>query len=373
MPVHYLDNAAHAHLRPQAWEAMSSYLRAPMGNPSGAHVAARRALDALEEAREALAAVAGVSPGEVVFTSGGTEADNAAIFGAVRAGHGIPACSAAEHHAVLEPTRAAGGEILGVDRNGAVDLEALGAALEGPVGIVSVMAVNNEVGTVSDLAAVAALIAQRNPSVLLHSDAVQAGVCEDVAEICARASLVSLSAHKVGGPVGIGALVIKEGVELAPLLLGGPQERARRAGTQDVASALGMAAAFMAAAEARPAEFERLSALRDALAEGILSTVPDAVETVERSVAAPTHCHVLLPGAQAEEVLYLLDEAGVCASGGSSCASGASEPSHVLSAMGIEASLSRCAIRFSFGWDSGEAEVARVLEVLGPIVEKVRR
>ncbi len=371
-PLSYLDNAANAPLRPEAWEAMAPYYQGGLGNPSGSHRAARTARDALEGAREVIAGVCGVDPVEVVFTSGGTESDNAAIFGAVRAGYGIALCSAAEHHAVIESVRAAGGEIIPVTSDGAIDLDALAGTLDATAGIVSVMAVNNEVGTVSDLGAVARLVARHAPQALLHTDAVQAACGHDVAEICSHGSVVSLSSHKAGGPVGVGVLIVKRGVELSPFHLGGSQELGRRAGTQDVASAIGMAAAFAAAGAKWQEEAARLRRLRDALADEILSCVPDAIETVSRGQTSPSHCHVLLPGTNSEEVLFLLDEAGICASAASSCASGASEPSHVLAAMGIDPALATGGIRFSLGWATGEDDVQRVAEVIGPIVAKAR-
>src|SRR5579862_5850091 len=242
----YLDHAATTPMRPESLAAMLPYLTEHFGNPSGAHALARRARTAVDEARDEVAACLGCEPGEVVFTSGGTESDNLAVLGARPAapeGAGTVLCSAVEHHAVRNATRAAGGRPVAVDGRGRVDLDALRGVLTPEVALVSVMLVNNEVGTIQPLAEVAEAVRDLAPEALLHTDAVAAVGWMDVAAAAAPADLVSISAHKFGGPKGCGALVVRAGARLAPVMHGGSQERDRRPGTVDVAGAVGMAAA----------------------------------------------------------------------------------------------------------------------------------
>ena len=407
--VVYLDHAATTPMRPEAVAAMLPYLTEHFGNPSGAHRIARRARLALDEAREQVAALLGAEPGEVVFTSGGTEADNLAIVGTCARRGGIALCSAAEHHAVLHAVAAVGGRTVGVDADGAVDLVELEETLLGmtvapaagesapgrsgvsesapggsaagdaaageavPVAVVSVMAVNNEVGTRNPLAEVAALLERvgaapfprgAGAGPLLHTDAVQAACFSDLATLAAPAQLVSVAAHKVGGPKGVGALVARRGAEPAPILHGGGQERDLRSGTHDVAGIVGFAAALAAAAAEREEAAARVVALRDRLVDGLLAAVPGAVESGRRERKGPAHAHVRFSGVEAEELLVLFDREGICASAGSSCASGATEPSHVLRAMGVPPAEAAGAVRFSLGWCSTEADVARALEVV---------
>jgi len=398
-PVVYLDHAATTPMRPEAIAAMLPYLTEHFGNPSGAHRVARRARLALDEAREQVAGLLGADPGEVIFTSGGTEADNLAIVGTCTRRGGVALCPAAEHHAVLHATAAVGGRSVGVDADGVVDLEALEAALAAaaageapPVAVVSVMALNNEVGTLSPLADVAALLervgggptaraprgaapADAGPpgggparwsagAPLLHTDAVQAACLFDLATFASPAQLVSVAAHKLGGPKGVGALVARRGAEPAPILHGGGQERDVRSGTHDVAGIVGFAAALAAAASERERSAARIAGLRDRLADGLLAAVPGAVESGSRARKGPAHAHLRFPGVEADELLVLLDREGICASAGSSCASGATEPSHVLRAMGVPSADATGAVRFSLGWCSTDADVAVALEVV---------
>lgn len=341
--VTYLDHAATTPVRPTVVEAMLPWLTTAHGNPSGGHAVARAARQAVEEARDGLAEALGCQPREVVFTGGGTEADNLAIAGV----DGSVACSALEHAAVLESVKARGGTVL-----------PLGADVAG-FDLVSVMLVNNELGTINDLDAVAGRV-----SGLLHTDAVQALPWLDVATLAAPAQLVSVSAHKVGGPQGVGALVVREGVRLRPLLRGGGQERERRSGTHNVAGIVGFAAAV---GEGR-AHVDGVGRLRRRLEEG-LCAVPGIHPTLE-APTVPGILSVVIEGVESEALLVLLDRAGVCASAAASCASGAAKASHVLDAIGAPAGG---VLRLSLGWTSTDAEVDHALEVIAAAVAQLRR
>jgi cysteine desulfurase len=230
-------------MRPEAVEAMLPFLTDRVGNPSGAHVLARAARRAIDDVRDELADALGAKPGEVIFTGGGTEADNLAVTGVLRRRGGVGVCTAIEHHAVLSPMEAQHGRLVGVDARGIIDLDALVAVLDPSVTLVSVILANNESGVIQPLAEVARLVRRHAPNAVLHTDAVQAFSWLDVAELAAPADLLSISAHKFGGPQGVGALIARDGVDLEPLLLGGGQERDRRSGTQNVAGIVAMGAA----------------------------------------------------------------------------------------------------------------------------------
>lgn len=367
----YLDNASTTPLRPEALAAMLPILTENFGNPSGSHGASRTARAALEDAREDLAASLGAEAGEVVFTSGGTESDNLAVTGLLARRPGKVLCSAVEHRAVLAPCLSAGAALVPVDGDGLLDLEALAGALGPEVSLVSVMLVNNEVGTVQPLAEVAALVAERAPGAVLHTDAVQAMPWLDVASLTEDCGLVTVSAHKLGGPKGSGALVVRDGVRLEAQARGGGQERGRRSGTHDVAGAVGLAVAARRSVTEREATITRVSALRDRLADGLLEAVPDSAETCRRELKVAGNCHLRFPGVEAEELLILLDDAGVCASAGSACSSGAIEPSHVLVAMGLGEEAAS-ALRFSLGPTTTAAEVDLALEVVPKAVARLR-
>lgn len=350
--VTYLDHAATTPVRPEVAEAMLPWLTGRFGNPSGGHAVARAARQAVEEARDELAEVLGCQARELVFTSGGTESDNLAVAGV----EGPVACSAVEHHAVLDAVRARGGTTIPVTPGGVVDV----GAVPGDVDLVSVMLVNNELGTVQPLADVA-----RRATGLVHTDAVQALPWLDVAEAARPAHLISVSAHKVGGPQGVGALVVREGVRLTPLLRGGGQERERRSGTQNVAGIVGFAAAVRACRASRP----DVAALRDRLAAG-LCALPGVRTTVDLAGTVPGILSVLIDGVESEALLVLLDQAGVCASAASSCASGAMRASHVLDAIGAPAGG---VLRLSLGWTSTDADVDHALEVIPAAIAQLRR
>ena len=371
-PLAYLDHAATTPLRPEALEAMLPFLTHQFGNPSGSHAVSRAARAAVDEARQTVAQSLGCDAGEVVFTAGGTEADNLALAGLVAKRGGSVVCGATEHHAVLHATHALGGRVVGVDGNGVIDLDALAAALDDDVAVVSVMLANNEVGTIQDLAGVAAVMRRRAPRAVLHTDAVQAFAWLDVATLAAPAALIAVSAHKFGGPKGVGALVVRSGTEVAPLLHGGGQERDRRSGTHNVAGIAGMAAAMAATVNGREATNSRVTALRDRLADGLLAAVPGAVETGDRSGRVPGSCHLRFPGVESEALLLLLDDAGLCASAGSACASGALEPSHVLAAMGVPRQEALASVRLSLGVTTTDDEIDLALKTIPEAVARLR-
>ena len=335
---------------------MHPWLTGAFGNPSGGHRVARAARGAVDDARDSVAAVLGCDAGEVVFTSGGTEADNLAVAGVVAATGGGAVCTAIEHHAVLHAVEACGGRVVGVDRDGCVDLDQLAASLSPDTAVVSVMLANNEVGTIQDLHAVAAVMAVHAPAAVLHTDAVQAAPWLDVAALGAPASLLSIAAHKFGGPQGVGALVVRPGVPLVPLLRGGGQERERRSGTHNVAGIVGMAAALAAAAEDRERAVGAVRRRRDRLAGGITAALDGVTVTAATAPRLPNIAHLRVAGVDNEALLLLLDDADVCASAGSSCASGALEPSHVLAAMDVKAAQAVRVVRFSAGWETTEAD-----------------
>jgi cysteine desulfurase len=374
--VAYLDHAATTPLRPEARAAMLPWLGERFGNPSGAHRVARDARRAVDEARDVVAEVVGCRPGDVVFTGGGSEADNLAVLGVAAARPGGVLCGATEHEAVLRPVAHVGGRTVPVDGHGVVDVDALAAAVGDRTTLVSVMVANNEVGTIQPVDAVARVVHERAPEAAVHADAVQAAAWLPLPDLLAGTDLVSLSSHKVGGPQGVGALVVRPGTPLEARALGGGQERELRSGTHNVAGIVGFAAALRAVLAGRDETAARVRALRDRLAAGLRAAVPGLVETARLvPPAAPTAAggvapewarpgstlpgtlHVCIPGVESEPLLFLLDEAGVCASAASACASGAHQASHVLAAMAVPADLARGALRLSLGWSTTEADV----------------
>ena len=369
----YLDHAATTPLRPEARAAMLPWLGERFGNPSGAHRVARAARQAVDEARDTVAEVVGCRPGDVVFTSGGTEADNLAVRGVHAARPGPVLCSAVEHHAVLHPVEHVGGHTVPVDGLGVVDLDALAGLLTTDTTLVSVMVANNEVGTVQPVDAVADVVRRHAPRAAVHVDAVQAAAWLPLRDLLADTHLVSLSSHKVGGPQGVGALVVRPGTPLRPLVLGGGQERELRSGTHDVAGIVGFAAALRAVLAGRDDTVARVRARRDRLADGLAAAVPGTVETGPgRDRRLPGTLHVCLPGVESESLLFLLDEAGLCASAASACASGAQQASHVLAAMDVPADQARGALRLSLGWTTTDADVDHALTVIPAAVARLR-
>ena len=368
----YLDHAATTPMRQVAIDAMVPLLADGYANPSGAYRFARQARRAVDDARDHIAAVVGCLPGEVVFTSGGTESDNAAIAGAVWRHGGVPVCAASEHHGVLNVVERHDGRVVGADRYGRTDLDELATAMGDDVAIVSVMAVNNEVGSINDLAAAADIVRRSAPSALLHTDAVQAACWLDLRQLWPHVDLMSLSAHKFGGPKGVGALIVRKGVTIDPLLVGGGQERDRRSGTHNVPGIVAMAAALGATDVERLDECARIAVLRDRLIGGLLDTVADVRETVPVDVKVAGGAHVCVDGIESESLLFLLDEEGLCASAASACASGAMEPSHVLAAMGVEPRWAGGALRMTLGRTTTEADVERAIDILAAAITKLR-
>ena len=335
--------------------------------------AARRAVD---DARDQVAALMGATAGEVVFTSGGTEADNLAVDGVVRATGGLPVCSAVEHPAVLAPVREAGGVVVPTDAGGRIDLDALAVTLAGVDGIrlVSVMAANNETGVINDLDAVANVVAEHAPEAVLHTDAVQAAAWVDLGPVCRSAALVSLTGHKFGGPKGAGALVVRDGVPMAAVLRGGGQERDRRAGTQNVPAIVGLGEAARLVQVDREATVRRIGALRDRLEGGLVAAVDGVYRTVpDGTPRTPGVAHLCISGVESEALLFLLERHGLSASAGSSCASGAQESSHVLAAMGVDRTAALGSVRLSLGHASTPADVDHALTVVPATVTQLRQ
>lgn len=391
--VTYLDHAASTPMRPEAVEAMMPFLAGTYANPSGAHRFAREARKAVDESRDTVAEVLGCRPNEVVFTGCGTESDNMAIVGALARSEGVAVCPADEHHAVLEVVEHHGGVVVGVDSIGRVDHDELAATLDwlnssdsdndsgadsnaesgAGVAIVSVMTVNNEVGSVNDLAAIGRIVRRHAPGALLHTDAVQAPSWIDLREVTPHVDLLALSGHKFGGPKGVGVLVERGGPKIDPLIIGGGQERERRSGTHNVAGIVALATALRLTDEERISEIDRIAELRDRLIDGLVNGIDDVVETVQRADKVAGSAHVCIAGIESESLLFMLDEAGVCASAASACASGAMEPSHVLAAMGVDRSVALGALRLSLGHASTNADVDRGIEAITAAVAHLRR
>lgn len=376
--VVYFDNAATTPVRAGVVAAMEPFLTSTFGNPSGGHVVARAAVRAMDSAREVIAGIVGCAPGDVIFTSGGTEADNHAITGGLPPRDGVPVCSAAEHHAVLDVVGALGGRVVDVDSQCRIDLESLKstlAELDGSTSVVSIMLANNEVGTVNDLEPVADLVEEFSTPgrvIPLHTDAVQAAAWLDLRSTAARARMISISAHKLGGPKGVGALIVRKGEPIRPMILGGGQERGRRSGTPSVASIVGFAVAMEATADERDSVNERVSMLRERFIDGLVTGVDGISVTITEAGTLPGTCHVIFEGADSESLLLLFESSGLVASAGSSCSSGATEASHVLHAMGVDDDAARGAIRFSLGRDVDAAEVERALAIIPDAVTRAR-
>jgi cysteine desulfurase len=379
----YLDNAASTPMRSQAVEAMLPFLSEHAANPSGSHGASRAAKTALEQAREDVATVMGAAPSEIVFTGSGSESDNLAVKGAAHAALELDSSldgvvtTGIEHKAVLASARRLEREGARVDTiraqaSGVVDLDALADALDERTAVVSVMLVNNETGIVQPLEEVAAIVRERAPRAVLHTDAVQAPQWLDLRVACAPADLVSISGHKFGGPKGVGVLLVRDGVPIVPLIEGGGHERELRAGTQNVAGIVGLAAALRVTDECRDNDTMRIRALRDRLERGLAAVISGLAPTgdSERRVAGLLHASV--DGVEAETLLVALDQLGVYAASGSACSSGAIDPSHVLLAMGMSRERALSCVRFSLGYASTTDDVEEAVALIPEAVAKLR-
>ena len=381
MRIAYLDNAATTAVRPEVLDAMLPFLGAEsFGNPSSAHRFGRAARVGVEEARRTIAAALSAEPSQVIFTSGGTEADNLAVIGAALAARdrGRPfraAVSSVEHKAVLAAAHFVahlGGEetLLPVNASGVVEEEALEEALARGVGIVSVIWVNNEVGFIQPVAQLAARC--REAGVPFHTDAVQALGKIPVSLRDAGCTLLTISGHKIGAPKGVGALVVRDRHAVEAIIHGGGQQFGLRPGTENVPGIVGLGKAVELAAAEQPELARRLTVLRDDLERRVLAVVPDARVNAWHAERAPHVSNISIPGTDSEAMLMHLDMAGIACSSGSACSTGTVEPSHVLTAMGVPHELGASALRFSFGRDSTPEDVDAVIGALPKIVEKVR-
>jgi cysteine desulfurase len=386
-PVIYLDHAATTPMLPEAIAAMTEEL-ARLGNPSSLHNAGRRARRVVEESREQIAEVFGARASEVIFTSGGTEADNLAVKGLFWARRGADPrrrrvlATPIEHHAVLDSVRwleqAEGAEPawLGVDCTGAVRPEMLRAALEcDPDGtaVVSVMWANNEVGTVQPVAELAAVAHEYG--VPFHADAVQAAAQLPVCFAASGVDAMTVTSHKFGGPVGAGAPILGRGVAPVPVLHGGGQERDIRSGTLDTPAIRAFAVAAVVSAQRRTEEARRLAALRDDLIRQVLAAVPDAILNgpPPGPDRLPGNAHFSFPGCEGDALLLLLDARGIACSTGSACTAGVAEPSHVLLAMGADEARARGSLRFSLGHTTTQADIDALGAAIGDAVARARR
>lgn len=372
----YLDHAATTSVRPEVVAAMAPHHADNYGNPSGIHEVSRRAKNAIEEAREVAADLLGADrPLEIVFTGGGTEADNLGVAGPTLAkASGGVVTSAIEHEAVLETAEFVGRlgrqvAFVGVDSEGLVAPGEVAAVVDAATVVVSVMAANNETGALQSVRKIAEEVRAVNPDVLVHTDAVQAFMSEDITVQSTGADLIALSAHKLGGSKGVGLLYVRNGVKLEPVIHGGGQELGRRSGTHNVAGIVGMVKAMELAVAERDDFRSRVGAARDRFEAALQSaTAVEINGPVDGRLVQ--HSHVRFPGVLAETLLIRLDAAGIAAAAGSACQSGAVEISHVLAAMGFDDKQASECVRFSFGRDqdatAGEHAAARVLEVLAP-------
>jgi cysteine desulfurase len=381
----YLDHAATTPMLPEAVEALTAAL-GEVGNPSSLHASGRRARRAVEESRERVAAALGARPSEVVFTAGGTESDNLAIKGIFWAQRGADArrvrvlAGETEHHAVLDAVdwlgrhEAAGVTLLPVDQHGRVRPEVLADALArhgDETALVTVMWANNEVGTVQPVAELAAVA--REHGVPFHTDAVQAVGQLPVDFAASGVDALTLTGHKLGGPLGVGALLLGRDVRCTPLLHGGGQERDVRSGTLDAPGIVAFAVAVEAAAKARSERAAALGELRDELIRRVLAEVPDAVLNGDPVDRLPGNAHFSFPGCEGDALLMLLDARGIECSTGSACSAGVAQPSHVLLAMGADEARARGSLRFSLGHTSTVADLDELVGALGPVVERARR
>jgi cysteine desulfurase len=383
-PVVYLDHAATTPMVPAAVEALTAHLL-DVGNPSSLHASGRRARRVVEESRETIAQALNCRPGELVFTAGGTEADNLALKGIYWARQAADPrrhrilVSAIEHHAVLDPVfwlgedEGARVDLVPVDRDGRIDLDALRALIEqdpDTVALISVMWANNEVGTVQPIDEVVALATPHG--IPVHTDAVQAVGTLPIDFAGSGVDALTLTGHKLGGPYGVGALVVRRELAVTALVHGGGQERDIRSGTIDTPAIAGFAAAVELAVKHQPEHAARIGTLRDRLVAGVLEVAPDAVVNGDRVHRLPSNAHLSFPGCEGDSLLMLLDARGIECSTGSACSAGVPQPSHVLLAMGRADDEARSSLRFSLGHTSTEDDVRALVEAIGPCVERAR-
>jgi len=374
----YLDHAATTPVDPRVVEAMLPYYTEKFGNPSSIHSLARESRRGLDNAREIVAQALNAQPREIVFTACGTESDNMALKGVAEANqdrgkHIIT--TAIEHEAILETCKyleQRGFKVtyLPVDEYGTVDLRELEKAITPETILVSVMMANNEVGTIQPLAEIAEIVKGRG--IYFHTDAVQAAGTLDVDVEKLGVDLLSLSGHKFYAPKGVGVLYVRQGTRLMPQMLGGGQERNRRSGTENVAQIVGLARGLELAYQERSTDNPRIQRLRDKLRDGLLETIPDTIPTGHPTNRLPNNASFCFKGVEGEQILLALDLNGVGASTGSACTSASSEPSHVLTAMGISAAVAHGAIRMTLGKGNTEEEIDTVLQLMPDIVEKQR-
>jgi len=375
----YLDHAATTPLDPRVVETMLPFLTTHFGNPSSIYGLGRAARGAVDRARDEVAAVLGARSSEVVFTSGGTESDNLAIKGAVQArrAEGLHIITAAtEHHAVLhtcESLQALGVEttVLPVDRYGLVDPEDVARAIRPTTTLISIMYGNNEIGTVQPIAAIAAVAHARG--VTIHTDAVQAGGALPLDVDALGVDLLSLSGHKFYGPKGVGVLYVRRGTPLTPQQPGGGQERGRRSGTENTAGIVGMAAALTLATESQDAAVVHDARLRDRLRDEISAAIPHTVVNGHPTQRLPNNLNLSFRGVDGESLLLNLDMHGIAASSGSACTAGSLDPSHVLTAIGLDRSMAQGSLRLSVGRSTTDKQIDRVLGILPATVAKLRQ
>lgn len=379
--MHYLDHAATTPVLPEARDAMVAVLDEEFGNPSSVHGFGRRARSAVEDARDRVAAAIGASPAEIVFTGGGTEADNLALKGAVEKlrGNGDHiVVSAFEHHAVLDVAHWLGRRgidvtVVPVGSDGVVSPAEVASAVRPSTLMVSVMAVNNEIGTIQDVTAIASAVKGKNRHTLVHTDAVQALGNLPVDVHAWGVDLAAFAAHKIGGPKGVGALFVRSPVSLDAVIHGGGQERGLRSGTLNVAGIAGFGVAAEIVAKEVEEKAERVRELRDALLDGLEGSVPDLIVNGDLEHRLPGNLNVCIPSTDGETLLLLLDQHGIACSSGSACASGALDPSHVLLAIGVPKHLAKGSLRFSLGRESTRADVDAVLEAMPAVVTTARK
>jgi cysteine desulfurase len=375
----YLDHAATTPVREEVFEAMKPFFGPRFGNPSSTHRWGREARAALDEARERVARCLGARVDEICFTSGGTESDNLAILGVWRearaSGRNAVVSSPIEHKAILgavHEAKAEGAEerMLDVDHSGLVTRQSWDRQVNGDVAIASVMWVNNEIGTVQPVPELASDANAKG--VVFHTDAVQAFGKVKIDAASQLFDLLSISGHKIGAPKGIGALFIRRGTKLQPLMHGGMQDRGRRPGTENVAYAVALATAAELTIAESDEECARLRAMRDRLEAAIVASVPDAVVHGRGAERAPHVLNISVPGTDSESLLMVLDLQGIAASGGSACQSGSISPSHVLTAIGVSPDLAGAAVRMSLGALTTDEGIERVAQTFPALVNKAR-